>query len=140
MRSAPALIAYPPAFQAIYSFNQSLEKGNFYDFSCDARTRIYNVFGIHTNEAHREHRRKVVGLTLSPGKVDVYDFVISKNVSYFCRLSETQASSVNGEIVNIAPYVHRYTFGAMVEVIFDEPICSQPSTSLIHLHQHLDSN
>jgi hypothetical protein len=137
---APALIAYPPAFEAIYSFNRSLEKGNFYDFSRDARTRIYNVFGIRTNEAHRKHRRKVVGLALSPGKVDMYDFVISKNVSCLCRLSEAQASSVNGEVVNIAPYVRRYTFGAMVKVIFDEPICSQPSTSLIHLHQHLDYN
>jgi hypothetical protein len=59
----------------------------------------------------------------------VYDFVISKNVSYLlCRLSEAQASSVDGEIVNIAPYVHRYTFDAMADVIFGEPICSQPHT------------
>jgi benzoate 4-monooxygenase len=109
--------------------NRSLEKGDFYDFGRDASTQAGNIFTARTDAEHHGHRRKFVSPALSLGKIAAYEPVISKNVSYLLsRLSEAPTSSRDGAVVNIAPFIHRYTFDTTVEIIYGEPICSQPYT------------
>lgn len=131
VRTGPITLSFSSlsAFEAIYGFNKSLEKGDFYDFARDSFTQAENVFSARTDAIHREHRRKVAGPALSPGKVAGYRPVISKNVSNLAsRLAEALRSSKDGSSLNIAPYIHQFTFDTIVEIIYGESICSQPYT------------
>ena len=106
-----------------------MEKGDFYCFGRDAVNQAENVFSARTDASHREHRRKVVGPALSPGKIAAYEPIISKNVScLLSRLAKAQSSCKDVAFTNIASYVHGFTFDTIVEIIFGEPICSEPYT------------
>jgi cytochrome P450 len=106
-----------------------LEKGDFYCFGRDAVTQAENVFTARTDANRREHRRKVVGPAFSPSKIAAYEPVISKNVScLLLQLAKAQSSCKGVAFINIAPYVHCFTFDTIVEIIFGEPICSEPYT------------
>lgn len=116
-------------FNAIYGFNKAMEKGDFYSFGHDSMAQAGNIFTARSDQAHREHRRKVVGPALSTAKVATYEPVISKNVSILIlRLTEATSVSKNASAVNVVPYIHRYTFDTLLEIIYGEPICSQPYT------------
>ena len=39
--------------------------------------------------------------------------------------------------MNVAPYIHRYTFDTLIEIIYGEPICSQPYTDTPSSHNVL---
>jgi benzoate 4-monooxygenase len=134
IRTGPNSLSFSslPAFEAIYGFNRSLEKGDFYDFNRDADGRAGSVFSARTDAEHREQRRKVVGPAFSPGKIAAYEPVILKNVSYLIsRLAEAHSRSRDDQIVNIAPCIHRYTFDTIIALIYGEPICSQPYTDTV---------
>ncbi|KAL9117443.1 MAG: hypothetical protein Q9187_006023 [Circinaria calcarea] len=116
-------------FNVIYGFNKAFEKGDFYSFGRDSRAKAGSIFTARSDQVHREHRRKVVGPALSTAKVATYEPVISKNVSNLTsRLTEALSVSKNSSSINVAPYIHRYTFDTLAEIIYGEPICSQPYT------------
>jgi benzoate 4-monooxygenase len=112
-------------FEAIYGFNKCFEKGDFYNFSRENR-RTENIFSSRTEASHREHRRKVVSPALSVGKVASYKPVISKNVSVLILRLKALLKESQG--IDIAALLHRYTFDAVVEIIYGEPVCPQPYT------------
>ena len=67
---------------------------------------------------------------LSPGKIAAYKPVISTHLTTFLSaLAEAQSASRDESTVNIAPYVHRFTFNAVIEIIYGEPVFFQPYTS-----------
>ncbi|MCJ1230795.1 hypothetical protein MMC12_007469 [Toensbergia leucococca] len=131
IRTGPNSLAFSSlsAFNAIYGFNKSIEKGDFYDFGRDSTTRAGSIFSARTDAIHSEHKRKLVGPALLNNKISSYQPVISKNVSILVsRLVEAQASLGHRSTVNVAPYIHRFTFDTLVEIIYGEPVCSQPYT------------
>ena len=131
IRTGPDSLAFSSlsAFDAIYGFNRSIEKGDFYNFARDARTQAENIFSSRTDATHREHRRKVVGPAFSGSKVATYEPIISKNTAILVsRLTDARASSEDASTVNVAPQIHQYTFDTMIEVVYGEPICPQPYT------------
>ena len=118
------------SFDAIYGFNKYLEKGDFWEFGRDAYSNDGSIFTARTDASHREHRRKVVGPALSSSKVATYEPTISKNV--LILLSRvTAALSVQGNVssINVVPSLHRYTFDTILEIIYGEPLCSEPYTA-----------
>lgn len=112
-------------FDAIYGFNKSIEKSDFYQFGRH-NPQTENIFSSRTDASHREHRRKVVGPALSAAKVVSYEPVISKNVSVL--VSRLKALLEDRSAINVATIIYRYTFDTMVEIIFGAPICPQPWT------------
>ena len=57
-------------------------------------------------------------------KIAAYEPIISKNVSCLLSwLAKAQSSCKDVAFVNAAPYVHRFTFDTIVEIIFGETIC-----------------
>ena len=125
-------------FNAIYGFNKALEKGDFYSFGRDASSEAGSIFSARSDRVHREHKRKVVGPALSTGKIGTYEPVISKNVSIFiARLTEAMSLLNDTSSMNIAPEIHRYTFDTLTEIIYGEPICSQPYTDTPSSHNVL---
>jgi len=131
IRTGPDSLAFSSlsAFEAIYGFNRAIEKGNFYDFGRDAHTQEGSTFSARTDATHREHRRKVVGPALLTSKVASYEPIISRNTSILLsRLTDARSSSEDASTVNVAPYIHRYTFDTLIEIVYGEPICPQPYT------------
>ena len=137
IRTGPQSLAFSglSAFTVIYGFNNSFEKDDFYNFARDAETQAENIFSARTNAVHREHKRKIVGSALSMDRIKTYEPVISRNVSnLLSRLAESQKSSQNASAVNVAPDIHRYTFDTIVEIIYGEPLCSEPYTDTRAAH------
>ncbi|MCJ1430255.1 hypothetical protein MMC29_008172 [Sticta canariensis] len=131
IRVGPNSLAFSSlsAFDAIYGFNKNFEKDNFYAFGRDSRTKSGSIFTARTDAIHREHRRKVVGPALSPTKVATYQPIVLRNVSVLLsRLAEAHRSPENVFVVNVAPYIHRYTFDTSLAIIFGESLSSQPYT------------
>jgi len=131
IRTGPDSLAFSSlsAFEAIYGFNRSIEKGDFYDFGRDANTQAGSIFSARTDATHREHRRKVVGPALLTSKIDAYEPIISKNTSIFLsRLANAISSSKDASTVNVAPLIYRHTFDTLLEIVYGEPICPQPYT------------
>lgn len=125
------------AFEAIYGFNKSLEKGDFYSFSREIYTGIENVFSARTDSIHREKRRKIFGPALSTSKVAHYEPAIMKNVSIFVsHLAEAHARLDNVSGVNVASYIHLYTLHTIHEIIYGEPE-SPPSYNTQQSHNLL---
>lgn len=117
------------AFDAIYGFNRSLEKGEFYDFARDVRNQKGSVFSAQTDAIHRDHRRKVVGPAFATSKIAAYEPVISKHVSNFIsRLNLEQTKSKDRSTVNVAPYIHQYTFDTLIEIVYGESLSSSAYT------------
>ena len=131
IRTGPDSLAFSnlSAFDAIYGYNRSLEKGDFYAFGRDAVTEAGSIFSARTDAIHREHRRKVVGPALGAGKTATYEPIISKNViTLLSRLTEAQNSVKGAFAIDIAGLIHRFTFDTVVEIIYGEPVCPQPYT------------
>ena len=126
VRTGPNSLSFSSlaAFEAIYGFNRSLEKGDFYDFGRDGQKE--NIFSARTSTAHREHTRKVVWPLLWPAS---YEPVISDHLSTFLAQLTTQSRSKDNSTLNIARHVHRFTFNTTVEIIYGEPIFVQPYTN-----------
>lgn len=130
------------AFDAIYGFNRFLEKGAFYDFARESnsealkifgsskpRSRPGSVFSAPTDAIHREHRRKVLGPAFSINKITAYEPVIAKHVAILLsRLEEEQAKFNGSASINIALYIHRYTFDTLIEIIYGKSISDLPYT------------
>ena len=131
IRVGPNSLAFSSltAFDAIYGFNKYFEKDHFYSFGGDPQANTGSIFTAPTDAIHREHKRKVVGPALTPSKVADYVPIISRNVSVLLsRLAEAQPSSKNTWTVNVAPYIHRYTFDTSTAIIFGESLSPQPYT------------
>ena len=128
VRTGPHSLSFSSlaGFGAIYGFNRSLEKGDFYDFARDRG--VESVFSARTDAAHREHRHKIVGPAAWSGKVTSYEPVILKNLSTFLTQLTAQSRSKGDSTLNIAPWVHRFTFNTTVAIIYGESIFSQPYT------------
>ena len=76
---------------------------------------------------HREIKRKVVGPALSTSKVLSYEPTISKHVGNFLsRIAD--ALPEDASTINVAPYIHSYTFNTMIEIIFGESDFPKPYT------------
>ncbi|MCJ1426920.1 hypothetical protein MMC29_004823 [Sticta canariensis] len=132
IRVGPNSLAFSSlsAFDAIYGFNKNFEKGNFYAFGRDPQAQLGSIFTARTDAIHREHRRKVVGPALSPSKVATYRPIIERNISILLsRLAEAKRSPENVPTVNVAPYLHRYTFDTSTAIVFGESLYSQPYTN-----------
>jgi benzoate 4-monooxygenase len=129
-------------FEAIYGFNHHIEKGEFYDFGRDRARGIYNIFTAHTENQHREKRKKVFSPALTVAKVATYGDVVHRHGSNLVsRLESLRRRSAegedgngndsdNGQAVNIAQTVHRYTIDTLLEVIYGPIVCPVPFTDI----------
>ncbi|MCJ1358920.1 MAG: hypothetical protein MMC33_008920 [Icmadophila ericetorum] len=121
------------SFEAIYGFNKSFEKGNFYVFGRDvqAQKEMGNIFSARTDAIHRERKRKVVGSAFTTTKVVRYETVISKNVSVLLgRLIELKCSAQDESTINIAETLNRFTFDTLTEIVYGDSMCPQPYSDL----------
>lgn len=129
IRTGPNSLAFAslPAFEAVYGFNKSLEKGPFYDFARDAHTQAGSIFTARTDAIHREHKRKVVGAALLANKIATYEPTISRNVhTLVSRLTEAQSSSTTA--TDVCSFVHRYTLDTLMEIIYGQQAGCEPYT------------
>ena len=113
-------------FEAIYGFNKSIEKGEFYDFGREPRTGSESIFSARTDAAHREHRRKVFGPALSGAKIAGYNPVVARHVDVLLSRLDTEVK--RNTTVDVAIFVHKYTLDTMLEVIYGEKLSPQPYT------------
>jgi len=69
VRTGPGSLSFstPEAFESIYGFNHSFEKGDFYTFARDPATGASNIFSARTYAEHRDRRRKVEFVVFSKG-------------------------------------------------------------------------
>jgi hypothetical protein len=123
IRTGPTNLSFSSltAFEAIYGFNRSLEKDDFYTLAATPGPRK-NVPSVLVLMQHRKFRRRVVGPALSPGKAATYEPIISKNFSTFPTQLAAQSTSRHDSTVNIALLIHRFTFNTTVEIIYGEPV------------------
>ncbi|KAE8147707.1 cytochrome P450 [Aspergillus avenaceus] len=117
-------------FEAIYSFNKSIEKDDFYRFG-SRNSRMSSIFSTKTDAAHRQRKRKVLGPALASGKIAKYNSIIAKHVDIFFTRVEAESSSqheARAVAVNIAPLVHRFTVDTMLELIYGPTSIPHPYT------------
>lgn len=131
IRIGPNSLAFSSlsAFEAIYGFNKSLEKGSFYDFGRDGRSRGGSIFTARTDAIHAERRRKVVGPAITSSKIASYQPVISKHTSNLVlRVAQAAQPQKDAITLNLAPYIHSFTFDTLAEIIYGELMSSKPYT------------
>ncbi|GAB1193565.1 hypothetical protein APSETT444_002786 [Aspergillus pseudonomiae] len=133
VRVAPNWLSFDDlrAFEAIYGFNKSVEKDDFYVFGGPPDNRVPSVFALETDAAHRQRKRKVVGPALTSAKITRYESIITKHVDLF--FTRTEAESLSGQggektVVNLAPLAHRFTMDVMLELIYGPDSISHPYT------------
>lgn len=129
VRVAPNWLSFSSLedFEAIYGFNKSVEKDEFYDFGRDQSRRVKSIFATGSETVHRQKKRKVLGPALTSPKSARYMPVVSKHVDALLSRMEA-SSSVSAKSVNIAPLVHQFTVDTMLEVIFGPALASHPYT------------
>lgn len=126
VRIAPNTLTFSdlPSFEAIYSFNKFLEKGDFWNFGREGPNEAGNIFTARTNACHKDRKRKVFGLALTNAKVATYKPTISKNVSnLILRLNELRAASEDKSTIDIAETIHRYTVDNQVDIVYGQSVC-----------------
>ncbi|RAH61296.1 cytochrome P450 pisatin demethylase [Aspergillus piperis CBS 112811] len=132
VRVAPNWLSFSSLedFDAIYGFNKSVEKGDFYAFGRSPSQREASIFSTKSETIHRQKKKKVLGPALSSSKVGRYEPVIEEHVAVL--LSRLEASRhPTGEGVstaNVAPLVTRFTLDTMLEILFGSAIASNPYT------------
>ena len=140
IRTGPNSLAFSDlaAFEAIYGYNKSFEKGDFYNYARDERTLAGSIFSARTDALHREVKRKVVGPALSTSKIFSYEPIISKHVGHLIsRLAE--ALPEDASKLNVAPYIHNYAFNTFIEIIYGESLSPTPYTDNQGSHGILDT-
>ncbi|KAB8237406.1 uncharacterized protein BDW43DRAFT_297724 [Aspergillus alliaceus] len=118
-------------FDAIYGFNKSVEKDDFYTFGRGNANRVPSIFSTKTDADHRQKKRKVLGPALTSAKVARYEPVVAKHVNILLSRIETESTLRRVDkttTVNMAPLVHRFTTDAMLELIYGPEVVSHPYT------------
>ncbi|KAE8380515.1 cytochrome P450, partial [Aspergillus bertholletiae] len=133
VRVAPNWLSFSDLqdFDAIYGFNKSVEKDDFYVFGRPHDNRVRSIFALKADAEHRQRRRKVVGPALTSAKIARYESVITKHVDLFFTRAEAESSSRQGgtmTTVNLAPLAHRFTTDVTVELIYGPGTVSHPYT------------
>lgn len=113
-------------FEAIYGFNQRIEKDEFYDFGRNNKeTQAFSLFTAKTEEQHRDRRKKVVTPAFSLPKVGGYVEVVRRNVGVLMgRLDATEKE------VDVARILHCFTIDTSLEIIYGPHVCPQPLTDI----------
>ena len=127
IRTGPNSLAFSDlaGFEAIYGYNKAIIKDDFYNYARDDRTLAGSIFSARNDALHREIKRKVVGPALSTSKVQSYEPVISKHVGNLIT-SLAEALPEDASKINIAPYIHVFTFNTMIEIIFGKSLSPGP--------------
>ncbi|GKZ34633.1 hypothetical protein AbraIFM66950_004947 [Aspergillus brasiliensis] len=132
VRVAPNWLSFSSLedFDAIYGFNKSVEKGDFYAFGRSPGQREGSIFSTKSDAIHRQKKRKVLGPALSSSKVGRYEPIIEEHVAILlARLAAAQPPAVRGiATANVAPLISRFTLDTMLEILFGSTIASNPYT------------
>ncbi|MCJ1403292.1 hypothetical protein MMC11_006515 [Xylographa trunciseda] len=107
------------AFEAIYGFNKTIEKGDFYAAAGDPDPKKATVLQLGKEQAHRDRSRKIVSVALTYSHAISYEPLVSKNTITLVKQLEMATQSSNYQ-VNIAPYLLRFTFDTMFEITYGE--------------------
>ncbi|MCJ1248451.1 hypothetical protein MMC30_005669 [Trapelia coarctata] len=111
------LFSDTPAFESIYGFNKGVEKGEYYVMTGDRDPKKGPIFALHTDKQHRERSRKIVSTALTLKHVTSYEPIVSKNFAVFLeRLGH--AADLSSSTFNIVPYVRRFTFDTVSEMVY----------------------
>ncbi|PWY94814.1 cytochrome P450 pisatin demethylase [Aspergillus sclerotioniger CBS 115572] len=132
VRVAPDWLSFSSLedFDAIYGFNKSIEKGDFFTFGRGSSQCEASIFSTKSNSLHRQKKRKVFGPALSSAKVGKYESVITKHVAVLLARLESSRRPANDRIaaVNVAPLMSQFTLDTMLEVLFGPAVASHPYT------------
>ncbi|PYH48399.1 putative cytochrome P450 pisatin demethylase [Aspergillus saccharolyticus JOP 1030-1] len=88
-------------FEAIYGFNKSIKKDDFYTFGEKRCQSDVSVFATKSNVAHRRKRRNMLGPALTSSKVRRYGSIFAKHVEVLIRRLE-ESLGVQAGAVNVA--------------------------------------
>ncbi|KAI9036349.1 putative cytochrome P450 pisatin demethylase [Aspergillus affinis] len=129
VRVAPNWLSFSTLedFEAIYGFNKSVEKDEFYGFGKDQSKRIPSIFATKSDAVHRQKKRKILSPALTSFKSARYAPIVPKHVDVLLARVEA-LSSVAAKPVNLAPLVHQFTVDTMLEVIFGPALASHSYT------------
>ena len=125
-------------FEAIYGYDKSIEKGDFYAFGRDAKSQAGSIFTARTDALHRERRKKVVGPALSTTKVTSYEPVVEKHVTVLISRLDDALKASKSSTIDIAPLAHRFTFDTLNEIIYGDSLSSKPYTCLLYTSDAAD--
>jgi benzoate 4-monooxygenase len=130
VRTGPTTLSFAtlPAFEAIYSYNKGIEKGDHYS-SMRPDNKSTSVFNELFSVNNRPRRRILIDAALSSNHVAGYNPIIVKHATKLQLRVAKQLSHGNTSI-NVAPLVHRYTFDTMIELAFGPSISPSPYTTL----------
>ncbi|OOG00772.1 hypothetical protein ASPCADRAFT_125782 [Aspergillus carbonarius ITEM 5010] len=132
VRVAPDWLSFSSLedFDAIYGFNKSVEKGDFFTFGRGSSQREASIFSTKSNSLHRQKKRKVFGPALSSAKVGKYESVITKHVVVLLSRLESSRRPADDRIaaVNVAPLMSQFALDTMLEILFGPAVASHPYT------------
>ncbi|PYI06870.1 cytochrome P450 pisatin demethylase [Aspergillus sclerotiicarbonarius CBS 121057] len=132
VRVAPNWLSFSSLedFDAIYGFNKSVEKGDFFTFGRGSSQREASIFSTKSNSIHRQKKKKVFGPALSSTKVGRYESVVTKHVAVLLsRLESSRRPADDGiAAVNVAPLMSQFTLDTMLEILFGPAVASHPYT------------
>ena len=132
IRVGPSSLSFSSlaGFEAIYGYNKSVEKGEFYAFGRDGKSQSGSIFTARTDAIHRERRKKVVGPALSTTKIASYEPVVEKHVAVLISRLENASQNSESGTIDVAPLAHRFTFDTLNEIIYGDSLSSKPYTDL----------
>jgi len=126
VRTGPTTLSFAtlPAFEAIYGYNAGIERDII-------ATGASSVFSAPTREEHRRRRRALLNAAFATGRITSYEPVIAKHAAELQhRLLEAIQGMSASRAVNIATFIHRYTFDTTIDVVFGPSISPVAYTDL----------
>jgi benzoate 4-monooxygenase len=104
------------AYDSLYGFHQTLEKGEWYQSVRDPITNQSGTFGIQSNDDHRDQRKKLLSASFSSSKISECKSVVLKYVDQLSvELDKSRESSTSGRI-DLAKAMHKFSIEALFEV------------------------
>ncbi|PYH99651.1 cytochrome P450 pisatin demethylase [Aspergillus ellipticus CBS 707.79] len=135
VRVAPNWLSFSSLedYEAIYGFNKSVEKDDFYTFGRGSSQREVSIFATKSSAIHRQKKRKVLGPALSSSKVGRYESTITKHVAVLLSRVESLRRPADDDYdrtaaINMAPLIYQFTLDTMLEILFGPAVASHPYT------------
>ncbi|PWY77510.1 cytochrome P450 pisatin demethylase [Aspergillus heteromorphus CBS 117.55] len=133
VRVAPNWLSFSSLedYDAVYGFNKSVEKDDFYTFGRGSSQREASIFATRSSALHRQKKKKVLGPALSSSKVRRYESIITSHVEVFLARVESlrrPAGDQGISAVNMAPSIYQFTLDTMLEVLFGPAVTAHPYT------------
>lgn len=113
------IFSEPAAYRAIHGFHRNIERGDFYAMARFADQGERSVFSSEANDLHREKRRKLVSVAMTPQAFAAYEPYIGKTCERWVNVI-AELVSHQGPRVDIALSVKALLFDSLFEMLVGE--------------------